>query len=186
MARVPLIDAVSRPDLADSIERISGARSGRLINVYKTLLNSPPVASAWLAFNTSVRLESGIDPLLRELIIIRIAIVTGVEYVYRAHVPKYAREAGVSDAQLDGLWDWEKSAAFDDRARAVLAYVDAVTRDVRVADAVFEPLRRYFGDTQLVELTVLAGAYNMQCRVLQALNVDPEPSWDLQGVRWKR
>lgn len=68
MARVTLVDANTRPDLSAAISRISGARGGRLINVYRVLLNSPSVATAWMEFNTAVRLRGDIDPALRELV----------------------------------------------------------------------------------------------------------------------
>ena len=185
MARLPLLDAVSRPELSQLISRISDARGGRLINVYRMLLNSPTIASAWVDFNSAVRLGSDIEPALRELVIIRVAILTRAEYVFRAHVPGYAREAGLSEAQLDALFDWQSSAAFSDRERAVLAYVDAITREIDVPDAVFDALRPIFDDGKIVTITVLAGAYNMQCRVLRALRVDAEPGWDPRAADWK-
>ncbi|MBI3043086.1 MAG: carboxymuconolactone decarboxylase family protein [Betaproteobacteria bacterium] len=185
MARVTLVDDDARPDLAQAVSRIRGARGGRLINVYRLLLNSPSIASAWVDFNSAVRLGSHIEPAVQEIAIIRIAILTRTEYVFRAHVPGYAKDAGLSDAQIDGLFDWPASAAFSDRERAVLGYVDAVTRDIEVPDAVFDALRGYFGEGEIVELTVLASAYNMQCRVLRALKIDPEPGWDLAAARWR-
>jgi alkylhydroperoxidase family enzyme len=56
----------------------------------------------------------------------------------------------------------------------VLAYTDAMTVDVEVADGVAGALREHFSDRQVVELTVLIGAYNMHTRVLRALEIDPE------------
>ena len=35
MARVPLIEEHDRPELAESVARIKGARGGRLINIYR-------------------------------------------------------------------------------------------------------------------------------------------------------
>jgi len=59
--------------------------------------------------------------------------------------------------------------------RAVLAYVDTMTRDITVPDAVFAEVKRHFNDREIVELTVLIGTYNMNARVLQALQLDLEP-----------
>jgi alkylhydroperoxidase family enzyme len=56
----------------------------------------------------------------------------------------------------------------------VLAYVDAMTRDVEVPDAVFREMRAHFRERAAVELTVLVAAYNMHTRVLRALDIDPE------------
>jgi 4-carboxymuconolactone decarboxylase len=40
---------------------------------------------------------------------------------------------------------------------------------------VFDALNLHFSERQIVELTVLVGTYNMQTRVLRALEIDPEP-----------
>ena len=56
----------------------------------------------------------------------------------------------------------------------MLAYADAMTRDIEVPNAVFEPLREYFDDRRIVELTVLIGTYAMHVRVFEALKLDPE------------
>lgn len=185
MARVTLVDSRTHPHLSETIARISGARQGRLINVYRLLLNSPSIASAWVDFNTAVRLGTGLDARTRELVIVRVAIANRTEYIFRAHVPGYARKAGITDAEIDGLFAWQTCAAFSERDRAVLAYVDAMTRDIEVPDAVFDALKLHYDEARIVEITVLVGAYNMQSRVVRALKIDPEPAWDLTAARWK-
>jgi 4-carboxymuconolactone decarboxylase len=50
-----------------------------------------------------------------------------------------------------------------------------VTRDIDVPDAVFADVRQHFSERQVVELTMLIGAYNMLTRFLKAVKVDPEP-----------
>ncbi len=185
MARVTLIDSKTHPHLVDTIARISGARQGRLINVYKVLLNSPSTASAWVDFNTAARLGTGLDARTSELAVIRVAIVNRAEYIFRAHVPGYARTAGITDAEIDGLFEWQTSSLFTARDRAALAYIDAMTRDIEVSDAVFDALKLHYDEARTVELTVLIGAYNMHSRVVRALKIDFEPAWDLTATRWR-
>jgi alkylhydroperoxidase family enzyme len=50
-----------------------------------------------------------------------------------------------------------------------------MTRDIAVPDDVFAGVKRHFNDRQIVELTVLIGSYNMNARVLRALELDLEP-----------
>jgi alkylhydroperoxidase family enzyme len=50
-----------------------------------------------------------------------------------------------------------------------------MTRDIAVPDDVFAALKGHFDDRQIVELTVLIGTYNMNARVLRALELDLEP-----------
>jgi alkylhydroperoxidase family enzyme len=174
MARVPLLDVEDSPALQDLADRIRAARRGRVINVYRLLLHSPPLAETWFEHNNAVRWDTGLDGRLRELVIIRIGHLARARYVVGQHVPKLALAEGLSLSECEALKSWQDSDLFSPRERAVLAYTDAMTRDIEVPDAVFEPLREFFDDRQLVELTVLIGTYAMHVRVFEALKLDPE------------
>ncbi len=174
MARVALIDPDNHPELADLAARIRGRRGGKLINVYRTLLHAPPLAESWFEHITRVRWGTEIAGRLREIVIIRLGHLVGSAYILRQHVPALAAGEGMSEAECDALRDWRPSGLFDDRERATLAYVDAMTLELSVSDETFEPLRTQFTDRQIVELTVMIGAYLSHSRVLQALEVDLE------------
>ena len=175
MARVSLIDEKNHPELSDLIAKIRGARGGRLLNIYRMMLHSPALANGWFDLNQAVRFHTELDGQSRELAVMRVAILNGAEYILRAHGPHYALKEGLTAAQVDALAHWHESSLFSDKQRALLAYVDAMTRDIDVPDAVFAELREHYGERQTVELTMLTGAYNMHTRVLQALKIDPEP-----------
>jgi len=174
MARVPLIDENAGPDVAAVVAKIRGKRGGRLLNLYRALLHAPGLASAWLDFNNAVRYQTGLGDRARELIIMRVAALNGANYVFDIHRARYAEPAGVTPAEIEALRDWRKSGVFGPGDAALLAYVDAMTRDVEVPDAVFNGMRAHFSERAAVELTVLVAAYNMHTRVLRALDIDPE------------
>jgi 4-carboxymuconolactone decarboxylase len=174
MARVELFEEKEHPELAELVAKIRGARGGRLINIYRLMLHSPPLANAWFELNQAVRYQTEIDGQCRELAVIRIAILNNVEYVLRAHVPVYALKEGLSRAQLEALSDWREANVFSDKQRALLAYVDSMTRQIDVPEDVFDDLKVHFSERQIVELTMLIGAYNMLTRFLKALRVDLE------------
>jgi alkylhydroperoxidase family enzyme len=169
MPRIGFGDENASPDvrmLADQIRR----ERGGLGELYRTLLHSPPVARGWLNLLTAVRQQCALAARYREIVIIRIAIINKADYEKRSHIP-HARQAGLSDAQIEALSGWENSAAFDAADRAVLAYTDAMTRDVQVPDSVFSAVRNVFDDRQLTELTVTIAAYNLVSRFLIALQI---------------
>ncbi len=179
MARVNLIDpaalAAAHPELGDFIAKLRQGRRGTVLNLYRMMLNAPKIAQSWFGHMNNVRWGTGLDGRLRELVIIRLAYVTNSAYAIRQHVPKLALADGVSEAECAALKDWQTASQFDARERAVLAYTDAMTRDIKVTDEIFAAVRPHFDDKTLVELTVLIGTYNMHARVLQALDVDLEP-----------
>ena len=175
MARVPLIEEKAHPELADAIGKIKGARGGRLINIYRLMLHSPALANAWFDLNQAARYGTEIDGQCRELAIIRVAILNDVEYVQRAHGPAYALKEGLTSEQVAAVADWRPSKLFSEQQRVLLAYTDAMTRDIDVPENVYNDVRKHFSERQTVELTMLIGAYNMLTRFLKALKVDPEP-----------
>ena len=175
MARVPLIREQDHPELAEMIERFRAGRRGKLINIYRLLLNAPPLAESWFNHSNAVRWKATLPGRLREIVIIRIGHVTNSQYVLRQLVPSLALADGLSLVECDALADWRASKCFSASERAVLAYADTMTRDIVVPDAVFAEVERHFNAREIVELTVLIATYNMNARVLQALQLDLEP-----------
>lgn len=172
MARLPYPD-VERPELAALVDRITRERGGRMLNLYRMLLHSPPMAEGWLAFFTSVRQQGVLSGRYRELAILRIAVINGARYEFMAHVP-FALAAGLTQAQLDALAAERAPAGLTEADRAVLAYADAMTRAVRVPDDLFALVRGHFAERELVELTVTIAGYNCVSRFLEAIQVDHE------------
>jgi 4-carboxymuconolactone decarboxylase len=174
VARVSLIDEKNR-ELADLIAKIRGARGGRLLNIYRLMLNSPALAGAWFELNQAARYQTDLDGRSRELAVMRVAILNRCGYVLSAHASTYALKEGLTKAQVDALGEWDSSLLFSGQQRALLRYIDAMTRDIDVPDKVFADLRKHYSERQAVELTMLVGAYNMLTRVVTALKIDPEP-----------
>jgi alkylhydroperoxidase family enzyme len=175
MARIPLIEEAEHPELADSIARIKAGRRGGLLNVYKLLLHSPALAQTWFDHNGAVRWKTELSGRLREIVIIRIAYLNGIDYVLAQHVPGLAVAEGLTLAECDALADWRATSLFDARERAALAYGEAMTMTTSVPDDVFAEVRRHFNDREIVELSVLIGTYIMHNRVMKALSIDLEP-----------
>jgi len=169
MARLPYAD-LSHPEAKPLVDRIVAER-GSVLHLYQMLLHSPAVAGGWLNYLTSIRQLSTLPGDLRELVIMRVAVLNGAPYEADQHAPIALRE-GVSQAQLDALDQWESSSLFAERERAVLAYTDAMTRQIQVPQPVFDAARRAMGtDKLMVELTATVAAYNMVSRFLEALQV---------------
>ena len=175
MARISLIEEAEHPELADLIGRIKAGRRGGLLNVYKLLLHSPALAQTWFDHNGAVRWKTQLTGRLREILIIRIAHLNGVDYVLAQHVPELALAEGLSIAECEALADWRATGLFDARERAALDYAEAMTLTTSVSDDVFAALRRHFSDREIVELSVLIGTYIMHNRVMKALAIDLEP-----------
>lgn len=168
MARLPYAD-LNHPDVSPLVEQIIAER-GSVLLLYQMLLQSPPVARGWLNHLTGIRHHSSLPGDVRELVIMRVAILNGAPYEADQHAPIALKE-GVTQQQLDALEQWDASPLFSERDRAVLAYTDAMTRNVQVPDAVFEAVKAHFDARLLVELTATIATYNMVSRFLEALQI---------------
>lgn len=166
--RVAPIEPGTRPELAALEAQIMGAR-GRIPPLYRMLLHSAPVAHGWEQLLTAIRGKTTVPPALRELVILRVALLNHAAYEFEAHLP-HAREAGLGEARIGELKNNDLEH-FGELERLVLEYTDELTRHVEVSDALFARLRERFDATALVELTATIAAYNMVSRFLVALGI---------------
>jgi hypothetical protein len=174
MARIAYADDSNPdPEFQKLATQIKAERGGRMLNLYKMLLNSPPIAQGWLNLLTAVRHKATLPGRYRELAILLVAVINGAEYERSAHVP-HAKKEGVTDEQIDGLYAWKTAVCYSDIYRAVLAYTEAMTQDVHVSDATFAAASKHFNQREMTELTATVAAYNLVSRFLEALAIDPE------------
>jgi 4-carboxymuconolactone decarboxylase len=171
MAMARLEGAAGTGPVADLIRQ---RRGGDLRPLDELLLLSPPVAEGWSVLLSAIRGQLFLNASIRELIILRIAVLNGAVYEWQAHEP-VARRCGVTDEQLSALRQPPGQApehpVFGPAERAALAYTDAMTVHVAVPPEVFAAVAGRFSDREVAELTAVAATYNMVSRFLVALEI---------------
>jgi len=169
--RISPITPGSRPELAEQEARIESAR-GRVSPLYQVLLNSPALADGWEAMLSAVRNRNSIPAGLRELAILRVAMLNGAPYEFDAHVP-HALSAGLSQAAIDATRDISKthSVSLDPMQQLVLRLTDRMTRDIVVPAALYEEVHNNFDAKGQIDLVATIAAYNMVSRFLVALEI---------------
>jgi AhpD family alkylhydroperoxidase len=175
MARLPYVEAATAGAPArDVLERISAER-GQAFNVYRMLAHSPRALEHVYGLASYLWFESALDRRLQELVILRVAQLTGSDYEWARH-RSIARRVGVTDEQVAALAAWRSAAAiYDARERAALAVAEQATVHIDAGEEAVAELRRLAGDQALVEVLVLTGLYGLVARVLRSTAVDPEP-----------
>jgi AhpD family alkylhydroperoxidase len=179
-ARIPLVEPGTRPELAE-VERSITRERGGISPLYQALLNSAPIAAGWEKFLTAVRKQTTVPPALRELVILRIAVLNRATFEFDEHVAP-ARAAGVSDAKMEAVKRWrleprENSVSathadpFTDDDRLALELADAMTRDIEVSDALMNRIATRFDARGVLEVVATVAAYNMVSRLLVALRI---------------
>jgi 4-carboxymuconolactone decarboxylase len=167
--RVPLVVPGTRPELA-AIEQNIMAERGRVSLLYQVLLNSPAIASGWEKMLTAVRNQSGVPADLRELMILRVAVLNRADYEFEAHVP-HAERAGVSAEKIEATKTLVLPSVFTSTEQLLLELTDAMTVQIEVPETVMDRVRTRFDAKLTVEIVATIAAYNMVSRLLVALNV---------------
>lgn len=170
--RIAAVAPGTQPALQELEKRILAER-GRISPLYQVLLNSPVLAEGWEQLLSAVRNRSSVPDHIRELVILRIAVLNKAPYEFAAH-RSHAERAGVTAAQMDALQRAPVGCcaeAFSNKERDVLALTDTMTTKIEVADAEFDAAMRYFNPCEQVELVATIAAYNMVSRFLSAFRI---------------
>lgn len=169
---------MAKLDYASGTEEIDAEirrrRGGRLRPLDRMLLHSPPVALGWNACLGAVRQETAVDGALRELVILRVAVLNACDYEWTAHV-LVARGEGLPESVIEAVRRRDPGASLSPLQSLVCRYTDEMTRDVEVSTETFSGMTSAFSEREIVEITVTAAAYNMVSRFLVALGVGEEP-----------
>jgi alkylhydroperoxidase family enzyme len=154
---------------AGTAEQIGARRGGVLTPLDLLLSHNQALALGWDRLVGGVRSAFTLRGDVRELIILRVGRLNHAPYEWDAHLP-VALRAGLPQGVIDRL---ERDAATTghDAYDAVLAYVDAMTKDVQVSEEVFDGLRAHHPESEIVEITATVAVYNMVSRFLVALDV---------------
>ena len=171
MARVRLIEKEQAPPEVKEIFQKIEDNGARILNLYKVAAHNPKVFLNLIRLGNSVIGRMELSPRLREIVILRVANLTGSEYEWAQHTP-VALQVRVIQKQIDAIPDWKNSSEFNNEERAVLQYTDEVAQKVKVTDRTFNMLKSYFNEQTIVEMTITIGYYGMLARLLVPLQVE--------------
>ncbi|HTX30825.1 MAG TPA: carboxymuconolactone decarboxylase family protein [Solirubrobacteraceae bacterium] len=158
--------------LPDDVAAQVGDAGAKQVNLYRCLAHAPELLRAWITFAWALRGNSATSRRMRELMILRTAMLHESRYEWHQHV-HMATQLGVEETEIAQLESWQTSSLFDQRTKAALAFTDAIVEG-RVPAHINAELAAHFNETQRIELTVTAAFYSMVPRVLDALDVPIE------------
>ena len=135
-----------------------------------------PEATKALAGVNAALLRAGLDKRLMDLLFLRVSQINGCSYCVDEHA-RDLRRAGESNERLDGLAGWRDSHYFREPEKAALEWAESLTHvDVTHApDAAYEPLKRYYDDKQIANLTYAIALMNAWNRLAIGFQHAPPP-----------
>ena len=171
MARIDYIEKDTAPqEIADIFTKMeaNGAPAG---NLWKIAAHSPPTLVHLLRMGNALLTKTKLDPRLREMSILRSAVILDCEYERRGHA-MFGKEVGMTEEQVQAIKGWENSGAFNETERAVLRFTDEVVKTSRATDTTFSNLAQHLEPGMMVELAITIGYYGMLARILLPFAVD--------------
>ena len=109
---------------------------------------------------------SSLGEKLIHLVKMRASQINGCAYCLDMHSID-ARAAGETEQRLYTLDAWHETPFFTDRERAAFAWTEAVTNisQTHAPDSVYEDLKKYFNEKEIVDLTLAVGMINLWNRL---------------------
>ncbi len=168
MARVPYPDPKS---LSSETQEILGKMPP--LNIFRMMAGGEGLLQAFTRMGNYILFKSKLDPILREIAIIRTGVLSTAKYEVYQH-ERIGRDLGMSDALIKAIHAGSSDPAFNDMQRLVMRYTDDVVKNVRAGDQTFKPLSERLSLQEMQELTVTIGYYMMVSRFLETFDVDIE------------
>jgi 4-carboxymuconolactone decarboxylase len=168
MARVPYPDpATLDPNTKAFFDQLPP------LNVFRMLAHGQGLLAAFAGFGNHLLFKTDLDPMLREIAIIRVGVLSGAGYEVFQH-ERIARQLGMSDELIASIREGPDSTAFNDVQRLVMRFTDDIVANVRASDDTFAPLLERLSVRGLQELVMTIGFYMAVSRFLETFDVEVE------------
>jgi len=177
--RLPYVDNppnFTSEDDKQILERVKARRGERgLLPLDLALLHAPKVADGWNSLLGAVRTKTSLPANIREIAICRPALINQAWFEWIHHVPLLEEsdsfKSDPSKVQTVQELHPTSAGSLDTKEWATLRYADAMTREVKVPQSLFDEVRKLFSEQEVVEITATVASYNLVSRFLVALDV---------------
>lgn len=168
MARLPYVDPANAPGpVKDALALVPP------LHIFRMMANADSAFPPWMRWALTLLRDLQLDPLLRELAILRVAHLTPhAEYEWVQHMT-IAESAGATEEQIAALErDDPPTDCFSGPERAVLRFTTEVVRDARASEETIRALEQTMSPREIVELLMVIGQYMMLARVMATTRID--------------
>lgn len=142
------------------------------LNVTRMMSHAEGAMLAYSKLGTQLLLRGELNPVLREIVVLRIGQLCNSEYEWHQHV-SVARAVGMDEATLQAMAD-QNFERLDEAQRAAIAVAEEIRRDGGASAETFERAKGHFSPEQLVELCLVAGYYIMTAGLLISFDIEIE------------
>jgi AhpD family alkylhydroperoxidase len=141
------------------------------LNVLGTLAHHPALTRAYHTFNGHVLFATTLSPRQRELLVLRVAAVRDCRYEWLQHVVM-AGDAGLDGDEITRIAAGPDAPGWAPLERAMVAAVDELLAEARIADDTWTVLAGELDRQQLMDLVFTVGAYDVLAMAMQSFGVE--------------
>jgi 4-carboxymuconolactone decarboxylase len=169
MARIPYYN----PDTAEEkVREFFTSLPG--LNIFKMLGNAGQIGRDFVRFGSTILLKGKLDPVLRELAIIRTGLVCGSKYEVHQH-RKIARQMRIPEEKIAALEEGSSSPALSEVEKLAVRMAEEIAGNVKASEETFNSLARHLAPDRIAELVIAIGYYMMVSCFLETFEVEIEP-----------
>ena len=158
-------------------------------NALGTFACYPELAKAYLTFNGHVLYRSSLPARMRELLVLRVAVLRRCEYEWAQHVV-LADAAGISTMEIDWIVEGPERPEWGELDRSILRAADELLAEAEVSDATWAALALHLDELQLMDLVFTVGAYEALAMAFRSFRVEPDidlvPNLPVTTGAWDR
>lgn len=161
----------------------TGAQASR--GAFRMLAQNPQLAGRVYGLLNTLMKTPTLSLRLRELVVLRIAWLTGSAYQWGQHYRVATEQAGLSDDEVLAVREGATSSRFSRTDRAILKAVDDSLTDNGISDDTWRVCASILNEKALVELVVAIGTWTMFSQIFHSLDVPlPEDGspWPPDGI----
>ena len=167
MAHIPYPDAKAQsPEILDRLKRLGS------LNVTRMMSHAEGAMVSFSKLGASLLFKGALDPVLRELVILRVGQLCGSDYEWHQHV-SVARAVGMDEETLQAMTD-ENFSALTAHQQCALRFAEEIKRDSGASAKTFAEAQEFFTPEQIVELCLVTGYYIMTAGFLLSFAIEIE------------
>lgn len=170
-ARVTPLAAGELSDAQRAYLRPFTSAKGRYPNIFGVLCRHMPLLEAWSGFGLYTMRGSLVEPLLREILILRTARNCGSDYEWHQH-RKIARSLGMSEADIEAIRS--ERPDFGDARDLMVTCADDLAQDHKVSDRAWAAMTTAYGLEYTLDAVFTVGAYTALAMALNSAGVEIE------------
>jgi len=144
------------------------------MNLFKTMVRHPELMNAWRGFGDRVSALASMTDYDRELVIMRLAVLTNGNYEWAQHYSG-AKSAGLTDEQLDAVRTGSGAAGWSDWERTLLTAAEQLHSDAFISDAVYAQLSETYNDQEIMDFIALTAHYFLVAMLTNSLGIQLDP-----------